>query len=88
MEASDGSNFIASQVQMVAKELCVPFDPEVRGGSSDACNTSEEGCPSVDGLGAIGEHSHRSDEYVLLSPTPKKVALLSGVIVALTSKTK
>jgi glutamate carboxypeptidase len=87
MAATAGNTFIASQVQMIAEHILhVPFDPEIRGGSSDACNTSGQGCDSIDALGAIGGDAHAPNEHILLSPTPQKVALLAGVIVALTSK--
>jgi hypothetical protein len=89
MVATDGNTFIARQVQMIAEDILqVPFEPEVRGGASDACNTSEWGCASADALGAIGRNGHTPQEFVLLSPISQKVALLVGVIVALTSKTK
>jgi glutamate carboxypeptidase len=72
---------------MIAEHILhVPFDPEVRGGASDASNTSELGCDSVDALGAVGGDGHTPSEYVFLSSIPQKVALLTGVIVALTSR--
>lgn len=87
MEASDGNIAIASQIQWVTEQILhVSFDPEIRGGGSDACTTSQEGCPSVDGLGAIGGRAHSSEEFVLLSPIPQKVALLMGTLVALTAR--
>jgi glutamate carboxypeptidase len=89
MIATDGNTFIASQVQMIAEDILhVPFEPEARGGSSDACNTSEMGCASVDALGAVGANGHTPNEFVLLSAIPQKVALLVGVIVALTAKSE
>ena len=86
MEANEGNLSLANQVQRISEHLLhVPFDPEIRGGGSDACHTSQEGCASVDGLGAIGGRAHSSEEFVLLSSLPQKVALLAGLIVALTS---
>ena len=89
MEATDQSLFMAQQVQMVAeKMLKTPFDPEVRGGASDCCTTASEGCPSIDGLGAIGGGAHTAEEYVLLSPIPSRVALLAGLVVELTTRSE
>ncbi len=70
--------------QIVERILDVPFEPETRGGASDCCNTAALGCPSIDGLGAIGGGAHTAHEYVLLPPIPQRVALLAGLLVAQT----
>jgi glutamate carboxypeptidase len=76
---------IAQQVKVIAERfLHRPFDPETRGGASDCCNTSAAGCPTVDGLGAIGKGAHTAHEHIVLSPVPKRVALLAGLLVAMT----
>jgi glutamate carboxypeptidase len=85
MVATEKSLAMAQQVQWIAEQvLNTPFDPETRGGASDCCNTAAEGCPSIDGLGAIGGGAHTSEEYVLLSPIPSRVALLAGLLAAIT----
>jgi glutamate carboxypeptidase len=83
MVATEQSLAVAQQVRLIAERILnTPFDPEIRGGASDCCNTAEEGCPTIDGLGAIGGGAHTSDEYVLLAPIPSRVALLAGLILA------
>jgi glutamate carboxypeptidase len=87
MEATEQSLFMAQQVQLIAEHMLnTPFDPETRGGASDCCTTASQGCPSIDGLGAIGGGAHTTEEYVLLSPIPSRVALLAGLIASLSTR--
>ncbi len=87
LEATEQSLFMAQQVQLIAEHLLnTPFDPETRGGASDCCTTASEGCPSIDGLGAIGGGAHTAEEYVLLPPIPSRVALLAGLLATLTTR--
>lgn len=81
MVATEQSLALARQVELIAGQILgVPFDPETRGGASDCCNTAAAGCPSIDGLGAIGSGAHTTEEYVLLAPIPQRTALLAGLI--------
>ncbi len=87
MVATAESLSLAHEVQLIAEQILnTPFKPETRGGASDCCNTAAAGCPSIDGLGAIGGGAHTTEEYVLLPPIPGRVALLAGLIAAVTGK--
>lgn len=87
MEATEQSLFMARQVLLIAEHMLkTPFDPETRGGASDCCTTASEGCPSIDGLGAIGSGAHTAEEYVLLPPIPSRVALLTGLLALLSTR--
>ncbi|BCL77992.1 peptidase M20 [Ktedonobacteria bacterium brp13] len=87
MVATEESLHIAQQVQLITENILhTTYHPETRGGASDCCNTAAAGCPSIDGLGAIGGGAHTANEYVLLQPIPDRIALLAGLIVALTTK--
>jgi glutamate carboxypeptidase len=86
MEATEKSLAMAHQAQWIAEQLLnAPFDPETRGGASDCCNTATAGCPTIDGLGAIGGGAHTSEEFVLLSPIASRVALLAGLLATVTN---
>ena len=86
MPASEESLAMAHQLQLIAEEILeTPFEPETRGGASDCCNTAAEGCPSIDGLGSIGGGAHTAQEFALLPPVPSRVALLAGLIAALSN---
>lgn len=81
MVATEQSLLLAARAQTLTEQLLrVPFDPEIRGGASDCCNTANEGCPTIDGLGAIGGGAHTPNEYILLSPIPHRTALLAGLL--------
>ncbi|GAC1366085.1 MAG: M20 family metallopeptidase [Ktedonobacteraceae bacterium] len=87
MPATEKSLVLASHMQLIVEQvLHMPFEPETRGGASDCCNTAAEGCPSIDGLGAIGGGAHTANEYALLTLVPSRVALLAGLIASLDNR--
>jgi Acetylornithine deacetylase/Succinyl-diaminopimelate desuccinylase and related deacylases len=87
MVATAESLYMAQQLQMITEQILhTPYRPETRGGASDCGTTSAAGCPSIDGLGAIGRGAHTASEYVALPPIPSRIALIAGLIVALTTK--
>jgi glutamate carboxypeptidase len=53
------------------------------GGGSDGNFTGALGIPTLDGLGAVGEGAHASNESVVVSELPKRVALVAGLIGAI-----
>ncbi len=50
------------------------------GGGSDGNFTGALGIPTLDGLGPVGEGAHASNESIIVSELPKRVALLAGLI--------
>ncbi len=50
------------------------------GGGSDGNFTGALGIPTLDGLGAVGEGAHASNESVVVSELPMRVALVAGLI--------
>ena len=87
MVASAESLTMAHYVQMISEDILhKPYEPETRGGASDCCNTAAAGCPTIDGLGAIGGGAHTSHEFALLPPVPDRTALLAGLIVAISER--
>ena len=84
MVADEKSLTMAQQMRWIVENILhQPFDPQVRGGASDCCNTAEAGCPTIDGLGAIGSGAHTAAECALLPPIPQRVALLVGLIASI-----
>ncbi len=49
------------------------------GGGSDG-NTTSIYTPTLDGIGAVGEEAHASDEFVDLEQMVDRAALLAGLI--------
>jgi glutamate carboxypeptidase len=53
------------------------------GGGSDGNFTAAVGCPTLDGLGAVGDGAHAEGEHVLIGSMPERAALLAAVIARL-----
>jgi glutamate carboxypeptidase len=50
------------------------------GGGSDGNFTSALGIPTLDGLGALGEGAHASNESIVIQELPRRAALLAGLV--------
>ena len=50
------------------------------GGGSDGYFTGALGVPTLDGLGAVGEGAHATNESIIVSELPKRVALIAELM--------
>lgn len=50
------------------------------GGASDGNFTAGVGCPTLDGLGAVGGGAHADTEHAVVAEIPRRTALLAGLI--------
>jgi glutamate carboxypeptidase len=57
-----------------------PLRGRAVGGASDGNNTAGAGCPTLDGLGAVGGGAHADTEHVLVSHMAPRARLLAGLI--------
>ena len=69
----------------VAQRLCARLGlPQVReasvGGGSDGNHIAALGVPTLDGLGAVGDHAHAEGEFVVLSAMAERAALLAALV--------
>jgi glutamate carboxypeptidase len=64
----------------IAKQLGWKLEEAAVGGGSDGNFTAALGIPTLDGLGAVGEGAHATDESVLISELPRRATLLSALI--------
>jgi len=65
------------QAAAIAMELGLGDLPESgTGGGSDGNFTSGVGCPTLDGLGPVGDGAHTFDEYIVIDRLPERTALL------------
>ena len=53
------------------------------GGASDGNITAGAGCPTLDGLGAVGGGAHADDEHVLIDQIAPRTRLLAGIVAEL-----
>jgi glutamate carboxypeptidase len=62
-----------------------PLEGVVVGGGSDGNFTAAVGCPTLDGLGAVGAGAHAEGEHVRIDSMPERAALLAALISRLQS---
>jgi glutamate carboxypeptidase len=67
----------------VAVGLGFDLQEAAAGGGSDGNFTAALGVPTLDGLGAVGEGAHATNESVVLNWLPRRAALLGGLIEAI-----
>ncbi|SDJ78281.1 M20 family metallopeptidase [Sediminibacillus albus] len=86
MEKTEETEKLLEVIRAAGKELGMSVKDESTGGASDAAYTADEGVPTVDGMGPLGEFSHSlTEEYVDLKTFPKRTALLARSIELLTN---
>ncbi len=69
------------RAQRVAASLgLAPLEGVVVGGGSDGNFTAAVGCPTLDGLGAVGAGAHAEGEHVSVGAMPERAALVAGII--------
>ncbi|OUC85986.1 M20/M25/M40 family metallo-hydrolase, partial [Streptosporangium minutum] len=67
--------------QRIAKDLGMePLRGVAVGGASDGNFTAGVGCPTLDGLGAVGGGAHAVSEHVVVAEMPGRTRLLTGLI--------
>jgi len=69
--------------QSFAAEMGVELGESLSGGGSDGSFTSAMGAPTLDGLGAVGEGAHASNESILISRIADRTALLAKLVARL-----
>ncbi|MFD5384867.1 M20 family metallopeptidase [Streptomyces sp. NPDC127074] len=60
-----------------------PLRQAAVGGASDGNYTAGAGCPTLDGLGAVGDGAHAEHEHVITSTMPARARLLAHLLGAL-----
>ncbi|MEV4062269.1 M20 family metallopeptidase [Nonomuraea dietziae] len=80
LESSSSAELFARAVRL-ARQLGLP---ELRGvavgGGSDGNFTAGVGVPTLDGMGAVGDHAHAEGEYIVISAMAERAALLAALI--------
>ena len=83
MERSAGSRALFRKAQTLAADLNMALEECSVGGGSDGNFTAALGVPTLDGLGAVGEGAHATNESVLINRIPDRIALLAQLIAGL-----
>nr|WP_184945829.1 M20/M25/M40 family metallo-hydrolase [Planomonospora venezuelensis] len=82
MEASSSAGLFALAERVAAGLGLGPLAGTAVGGASDGNFTAGAGCPTLDGLGAVGGGAHADDEHVVVAEMPGRTALLAGLVEA------
>ena len=83
MERTEGTVRLFGLAQEIAGGMVWKLEESSTGGGSDGNFTSALGIPTLDGLGALGEGAHASNESVVIRELPQRTALLAGLIQSL-----
>ena len=69
------------RAQEVAAELGLPpLEEAAVGGGSDGSLIASLGVPTLDGLGAVGDHAHGDGEFALVSAMAERAALVAALV--------
>jgi glutamate carboxypeptidase len=80
MERTRGTVKLYERARALASELGLELAEAATGGASDGNFTSALGIPTLDGMGAVGEGAHASNESVLIEHLAPRTALLAGML--------
>jgi glutamate carboxypeptidase len=72
-----------AKARTLAKEMGIELGEAFVGGGSDGNFTAALGVPTLDGLGAVGEGAHSTNENILIRALPERAALLAGLLSAI-----
>ena len=80
LEQTPESDLLFEVARQQADRLGFELERTGTGGASDGNLTSGVGCPTLDGLGPDGGGAHTLDEHILLADSPRRIALLAGLL--------
>lgn len=80
MERTEGTVRLFVIAKEIAEGMGWKLEESSTGGGSDGNFTSALGIPTLDGLGALGEGAHASNESIVIQELPQRTALLAGLI--------
>jgi glutamate carboxypeptidase len=83
MERSAGVQQLFQTARALAVQLGVNLEESATGGGSDGNFTAALGVPTLDGLGAVGEGAHATNESILVDRIADRTALLALLVQAL-----
>ncbi|WP_052422297.1 M20 family metallopeptidase [Nonomuraea candida] len=86
LEAAMSADLFALAQELAAGLGLGPLTSASVGGASDGNFTAGVGCPTLDGLGAVGGGAHADHEHVIVSEMPGRTALLRALIEAVRTR--
>lgn len=80
MEESDANLALFAMAKSCGEKLGLSFTHEFVGGGSDGNAISAMGIPTLDGLGAYGDHAHSPEEFIYIDQLIPRMALFASLI--------
>ncbi|MER5324909.1 M20 family metallopeptidase [Streptosporangium roseum] len=80
LEETSSAGLFALAQRIAAGLGLAPLSGVGVGGASDGNYTAGAGCPTLDGLGAVGGGAHAVHEHVVVAEMPGRTRLLTGLI--------
>lgn len=81
MEESEGNMALYEIAKKCGEKLGLTFTHQFVGGGSDGNAISAMGIPTLDGLGAAGDHAHAPNEYILIDQYLPRMAMLAAMVI-------
>ncbi|MEV0593618.1 M20 family metallopeptidase [Nonomuraea cavernae] len=82
LEEAMSAGLYALAQELAAGLGLAPLTSAAVGGASDGNFTAGAGCPTLDGLGAVGGGAHADHEHVIVAELPHRTALLRALVEA------
>jgi glutamate carboxypeptidase len=83
MERTPGIAALYKRAEHLAREIGVTLEESMTGGGSDGNFTAAIGIPTLDGLGAVGEGAHASNESLLVNRIADRTALIAKLLASI-----
>ncbi|MEV7192454.1 M20 family metallopeptidase [Streptomyces sp. NPDC093510] len=83
LDAEASRRLFALAVEVADRAGLGPLQQAAVGGASDGNYTAGVGCPTLDGLGAVGDGAHADHEHVVTAAMPPRAQLLAHLVGAL-----
>ena len=80
MEETEGNMALFALAKTCGEKLGLKFGHQFVGGGSDGNQISAMGIPTLDGVGAAGDHAHSPKEHILIDQFLPRMALLASLI--------
>jgi len=80
MEETEGNMALFALAKKCGEKLGLEFSHQFVGGGSDGNAISAMGVPTLDGIGAAGDHAHSPKEHILIDQFLPRMALLASLI--------
>lgn len=81
LERTPGNEHLWALARGQARALGFELEQATVGGASDG-NLTSTLCPTLDGLGSVGEGAHASSEHILVEHMPARAALLAQLLLS------